>query len=110
MGFYKIANYEHTMKRIKGKKTQILGCSEAISNLSLPISPEKCFLSSKYSFSSTSEFTECPGKGLQGKMEMSFSLLPRQVHIPREINDSAFVEYFTILKAYSLLLSHLALM
>lgn len=110
MGLYKISNYGHTTKRIKVKKTQILGGSEAISNLSLPISPEKCFLSSKYSFSHTSEFTGCPSKGFKERMETSFSLLPPRfafqgklmtVHLWR---TSQFYKH--ILSYYLIWLSH----
>lgn len=50
MGFYQIANDDHTTKRIKAKEIQILEGQEAINHLSLPISPEKCILTSKYRF------------------------------------------------------------
>lgn len=77
IGFYKIANDEHTEKRIKGKKIQNLGGWEAISNLSLSISPKKCILSSKYRFPALPGH---PSKGLQRRMKISIPLLaPRWI-------------------------------
>lgn len=77
MGFCKVANDEHTEKRIKGKKIQNLGGWEAISNLYLSISPKKCILSSQYRFPALLILQGTPAKVYRKEWKyLSLCLLP----------------------------------
>lgn len=109
MGFYKIANDERTMKRIKAKKIQIVGGWEAISNLSLPVSPEKGILSPKYTFPAPALLRWLAQQRLPERNESTLASAASQGDISVDTNDTAFAQHLTVFKAHLLVLSHLAL-